>query len=133
VEVDFARVLASHAGFEDVVVDLASSVDVVVVVAVVALVMTRRLEAGVIALRLAGRMLVGEPSVVVLTRRVPNLAFAEDSLEVYDEGPEARPRTALLLRGDRAFVAVPVGDKVILSAPQYEKLILLFRSESSES
>lgn len=127
-EDDAARVLETHAGLEEVVVDLASSVVDVG---------TRLFELvcdGVIALRLLGRKEDGEGSEECI-RRVPNFALAEDSRDVYEDGPVPRPRTLVRPSGDRTLdvVTVPPGLRVILSAPQYEKLILLFRSESSES
>lgn len=75
-----------------------------------------------------------------LTIRVPNLAFAEDSRLVYDEGIWARRPTPVPVveappRPPRA--ATPGFGRGVVSvtrsAPQYEKLILLFRSDSSDS
>ena len=67
------------------------------------------------------------------SRRVPNLALADDSL-LYVVIPDVGPLRMPFWVGTtcRGF-AVTGFWRVILSAPQYEKLILLFRSESSES
>ena len=67
------------------------------------------------------------------SRRVPNLALADDSL-LYVVIPDVGPRRTPFCVGTtcRGFEVTGFW-RVILSAPQYEKLILLFRSESSES
>ena len=75
------------------------------------------------------RRLVGRPTGVWWsedTRRVPNFALAEDS-RPYDA--RAVPRLGVV----PGLPLVTGFWTVILSAPQYEKLILLFLSESSES
>lgn len=66
-------------------------------------------------------------------RRVPNLALADDSL-LYVVIPDVGPLRTPFWVGTicRGFEVTGFW-RVILSAPQYEKLILLFRSESSES
>lgn len=62
-------------------------------------------------------------------RRVPNFAFAEDSRAYAVVGVTVRrPPFAM-----GAFGLTMGFWSVTLSAPQYEKLILLLRSESSES
>ena len=67
------------------------------------------------------------------SRRVPNLALADTAL-LYVIIPDVGPLRMPFWVGTtcRGF-AVTGFWKVILSAPQYEKLILLFRPESSES
>lgn len=60
------------------------------------------------------------------TRRVPNFALADDS-RPYDASGVPRLGVVPCLPLATGFWTV------ILSAPQYEKLILLFLSESSES
>ena len=67
------------------------------------------------------------------SKRVPNLALADDSqlyVVTLEVGPLRMP--FWVVRARRCF-AVTGFRRVILSAPQYEKLILLFRPESSES
>lgn len=62
-------------------------------------------------------------------RRVPNFAFAEDSRAYAVVGVIARRAPFVM-----GALGLTTGFwSVTLSAPQYEKLILLLRSESSES
>ena len=121
--VDIARVLLSHVGLSRVTVTLTAEA-------------WPSSECGVTFLlvgvgaarRLAGR---GACKGSFVTRRVPNFALAEDSRAYAVVGVVVR----------RGGPVVPVGLvltgtgfwSVTLSAPQYEKLILLLRSESSES
>ena len=67
------------------------------------------------------------------SRRVLNLSLADDTL-LYVVMPDVGPlRTPFWVGTICRDLEVTGFWKVILSAPQYEKLILLFRSESSES
>ena len=66
-------------------------------------------------------------------RRVPNLALADDSLPyvlILDGGPLRTPPRVVMTCRRLESTGFWI---VILSAPQYEKVILLFRSEASES
>ena len=73
--------------------------------------------------RLGGRAAFGGSPTI----RVPNLAIADDSRAYGVVGVPRRPL------GPGAGFGFTMGFcKVTLSAPQYEKLILLLRSESSE-
>ena len=114
--VEAARVLLSHVGRSRVMVTLTEwlSSD------------TLRLVGVAAVLRLAGR---GTCKGSFITSRVPNLALAEDSRAYAVVGVVVR-------RGaeDAGAFGLTTGFwSVTLSAPQYEKLILLLRSESSES
>ena len=114
-----ARVLLSHVGRSRVIVTFtewpSSECGV-----------TFRFVGVAAVLRLAGR---GGCGTSVETSRVPNLAFADDSRAYAVVGVVVR-RAPL----ETGVLALTTGFwSVTLSAPQYEKLILLFLSESSDS